>query len=212
MSYVYLGYGTTNSDGIAKLDHDANGDKIQHSYTGVGAGEIDVVASLDNPVSSGSIVSKTFVVSDCIFYDKGTLSDNHHWYNNDDLKSPVTRKEEYTEILYSSAYNRFQLTDKLNNNKVVFEFKTYESNNTDDYVIIQFDSGQNAIPFENLGITSTSDVRMEIEGNTLNAYTNGVKKLNNYPLKESISNGHLRLAVNPNSDGIRVSDIKVYPI
>ena len=68
MSYVYLGYGTTNSDGVAHLDHDANGDKIQHSYTGVGAGEIDVVASLDNPVSSGSIVSEPYEVLDTSFY------------------------------------------------------------------------------------------------------------------------------------------------
>lgn len=47
-TYTYLGYGTTDSNGVAKLDHDANGDAISHSYTGTGAGKIDVVASLED--------------------------------------------------------------------------------------------------------------------------------------------------------------------
>ena len=70
--YKYLGYGVTNENGVAKLDHDANGDEIQHSYTGVGAGEVDVVASLDNPVSSGSIVSETYSVIDAKHKYSGT--------------------------------------------------------------------------------------------------------------------------------------------
>ena len=69
MVYKYLGYGVTDSNGVAKLDHDAEGQELQHSYTGVGAGEIDVVASLDNPIVDGSIVSGTFSVFDC--YKKG---------------------------------------------------------------------------------------------------------------------------------------------
>lgn len=156
--------------------------------------------------------SKTFVVSDCIFYDKGTLSDNHHWYNNDDLRSMVTRKEEYTEILYSSTYNRFQLTDTLNANKVICEFKTYETNNIDDYFIIQFTGKQNAIPFSNLGITSTSEIRFEFEDNVADIYVNGVKKINSYPLQDNITNANLRIGLNPNSDGVRISDILIYPI
>ena len=57
-SYRYLGYGITNENGVAQLKYDENGDELEHSYTGVGAGEIDVLASLDYPVSSGSIVSE----------------------------------------------------------------------------------------------------------------------------------------------------------
>ena len=50
-TYNYLGYGVTDENGIAKLDHDANGDSISHSYTGTGAGKIDVVpkASISLP-------------------------------------------------------------------------------------------------------------------------------------------------------------------
>ena len=69
-NYTYLGWGTTDSNGVAKLDHDANGDEISHSYTGVGAGEIDVVAALDKPISSGTIVSTPYPVYDCTWVDK----------------------------------------------------------------------------------------------------------------------------------------------
>ena len=78
MVYKYLGYGVTDSNGVAKLDHDAEGQELQHSYTGVGAGEVDVVASLDNPVSSGSIVSGTLPVFDCYKYDEGLEATGHH--------------------------------------------------------------------------------------------------------------------------------------
>ena len=69
MVYKYLGWGITNENGVAKLDHDAQGQEIEHSYTGTGAGEIDVLASLDNPIVEGSIVSETYEVLDCIKYD-----------------------------------------------------------------------------------------------------------------------------------------------
>ena len=84
-NYVYLGYGTTDSTGKAKLDHDANGDAISHSYTGTGAGEIDVVASLDKPITEGSVVSTPYPVLDCIFMDyksDGTKNTDYYKSNN----------------------------------------------------------------------------------------------------------------------------------
>lgn len=71
MVYKYLGWGITNENGVAKLDHDAQGQEIEHSYTGTGAGEIDVLASLDNPITDGSIVSVPCNVWDCLVYDDG---------------------------------------------------------------------------------------------------------------------------------------------
>ena len=97
VSYNYLGYGVTNSEGIAKLEYNSEGQKRDHSYTGVGAGEIDVLASLDNPISQGSIVSGTLNVLDCYRHDEGTInSHNDIWtgISNTDL----TREAEYTTI------------------------------------------------------------------------------------------------------------------
>lgn len=59
-SYRYLGYGTTDSNGVA-----------HYTYTGTGAGEVDVIASLDNPISEGSIVSETYSIQDLLAYDTG---------------------------------------------------------------------------------------------------------------------------------------------
>ena len=70
--YRYLGYGTTDSNGIAKLDHDDTGSSIAHSYTGTGAGEIDVVASLDEEIVEGSIVSEIFVIDDCYWIEQSS--------------------------------------------------------------------------------------------------------------------------------------------
>ena len=73
-TYNYLGYGVTDENGIAKLDHDANGDSISHSYTGTGAGKIDVVASLDSPssISDSSLVSETYELEDCYWVEKSS--------------------------------------------------------------------------------------------------------------------------------------------
>ena len=71
MAYRYLGYGITNDKGIAKLEFDANGNPIDHSYTGTGAGELDIIASLDDSskISDSSIQSETYAVVDGIFKD-----------------------------------------------------------------------------------------------------------------------------------------------
>ena len=70
--YRYMGYGTTDSNGIAKLDHDAQGQAVTHSYTGTGVGEVDIVASLDEEIVEGSIVSEIFVIDDCYWIEQSS--------------------------------------------------------------------------------------------------------------------------------------------
>ena len=87
MAYRYLGYGITNDKGIAKLEFDANGNPIDHSYTGTGAGELDIIASLDDNehISDSSLQSETYTVLDCIFMDyksDGTHNTNYYKSNN----------------------------------------------------------------------------------------------------------------------------------
>ena len=76
-SYRYLGYGVTDSNGVAHLKKNAKDQDID-GYTGVGAGEIDIIASLDNPIVDGSIVSVPCNVLDCYKYDEGLLAEGHH--------------------------------------------------------------------------------------------------------------------------------------
>ena len=71
VSYRYLGSATTDANGIAK-----------YNFTGSGAGEIDYIASLDNPITSSSIVSETYEVLDCIWYDPLTETPlKNNWYS-----------------------------------------------------------------------------------------------------------------------------------
>ena len=62
MAKRYLGYGYTNAQGIAKLEFDPDGEPLTHSYTGVGAGIMDIVAE------SGNLESDPYQVYDCLLY------------------------------------------------------------------------------------------------------------------------------------------------
>ena len=90
MARRYLGYGYTNSQGIAKLEYDADGEPLTHSYTGVGAGKLDIVAE------SGSLQSETYAIYDCIVFDNAISSDyNDIWtLTNADL----TRASTYSRL------------------------------------------------------------------------------------------------------------------
>ena len=90
MARRYLGYGYTNSQGIAKLEYDADGEPLTHSYTGVGAGKLDIVAE------SGSLQSESYAIYDCIVFDNGISSDyNDIWTaSNADL----TRTSTYSRL------------------------------------------------------------------------------------------------------------------
>ena len=94
--YKYLGYGVTNENGVAKLEYNSEGQKRDHSYTGVGAGEVDVLASLDKPITDGSIVSETYPLIDGFKYDSGTDSSNTMWALNNNAK--LTRGTTYSTL------------------------------------------------------------------------------------------------------------------
>lgn len=81
VNYRYIGKGTTDSNGVAHISKDANGDPIDPAgYTGVGAGLIDVVASTDDPDHiSGMSLQETYEVLDCLYIDKCTSDDHANW-------------------------------------------------------------------------------------------------------------------------------------
>ena len=71
MARTLIGYGITNNQGIAKLDHDANDQSIE-GYVGEGAGSINIKAEC-------GLLSKTYSVMDYIKYDSGIDPDNTIW-------------------------------------------------------------------------------------------------------------------------------------
>jgi hypothetical protein len=97
-TYNYLGYGITDSNGKAKLEYDSEGNPLTHSYTGTGAGKVDIVASLDSEITESSLVSETFVLYDTLFYEKGVTGDPITNWLLLGSNGTLTRKSEYSVI------------------------------------------------------------------------------------------------------------------
>ena len=133
--YRYLGYGTTDSTGTAKLDHDANGDAIEHSYTGVGAGEIDVVASLDNPIASGSIVSETYSVLDCLVKDVNNSLAVTDYTLSSTTNTTLTIVDDYKLFHYDDTSSNIRRCT-LDTSITLSDFEIVGEIKTDDYVNI----------------------------------------------------------------------------
>ena len=62
MAYRLIETGTTNAQGIARCSN---------NYVGTGKGEVDFIASTDNPITEGSLQSETYAVWDTIWYFDG---------------------------------------------------------------------------------------------------------------------------------------------
>ena len=130
MTYRYLGYGVTNSDEIAKLEYDSNGDPIEHSYTGVGAGKINIVSSLDSTITESSIISPACIISDCLEYDKGTLNEHNDLFN---AMRVFTRNTDDTTVYYdntsgASAFQTYIPSISFNGDDYTIELEVTRSN------------------------------------------------------------------------------------
>lgn len=120
MARRLLGTGITNSNGVATLDTAPDGTTLTHSYTGVGAGKIDVVAE------SGSLQSETYELLDAIFVDNGVSTDyNDTGWTNSNLVSPLDRTDG-TKLEQSNTANagfRFRILSQTTDICIEFDFK-----------------------------------------------------------------------------------------
>lgn len=94
MAKRYLGYGYTNAQGVAKLEYDADGEPLTHSYTGVGAGKIDIVAE------SGTLQSESYTIIDAILSDINGVGNID--YTNP-TSATISRSSGYTSITASTV-------------------------------------------------------------------------------------------------------------
>lgn len=172
--YKYLGYGVTNSKGIAKLDHDKNGDPITHSYTGTGAGELDIIASLDNPstISDSSIQSEIYSLYDCIILDTGITGTATDLFTN--MTDVYDRTSNGTTVTYTNtgatAYqsktSNVPIEGKLN-----IDFELIECTNC-QIQTGRYETGKST-EYQQATITGTGKVHIEILPNGTYIYLNG---------------------------------------
>lgn len=152
VAYRYLGSATTDANGIAK-----------YNFTGSGAGEVDYIASLDNPITDGSIVSNTYEVTDATFYDKGILNDpqtNNNWYVRVPSNTSITRQSDGTLIEWSGTYGH-----------VIADYNNSVQNYCTTPFAIEFDllNNENGI-WQMYNGSSSSPVRVEQSFSQLGHY------------------------------------------
>lgn len=105
--YRYIGKGTTDSNGIAHMTEDADGQSC-NGYTGTGKGLTDIIASTDDSskISDSSILSEICSVWDYIVYDGGVTGDkSSSWtvhdseISTDENGTLIDKKGEYTSTI-----------------------------------------------------------------------------------------------------------------
>ena len=214
--YKYLGYGFTDENGVAQLKYDENGDELEHSYAGVGAGEVDVLASLDKPIVDGSIVSGTSSVLDCTFYDKGLDGSGNHNDNWENLSNnfEVTRGSEYTTLkpTQNGTYNRFIVPSvSIPSTPFVLEFNKPVFTGTGSQAIIVI--GSRALYFNYYGIANANHCKFQVNSDgSIYIWMDGERQSDS---SYNVSGGtSVRFQVQDNVEAISIkfSEFKIYPI
>ena len=207
MSYRYLGYGITDSNGEAKLEYDENGNHLDHSITGTGAGELDIVASLDKPIGSGSIVSETYEIFDCTFKDIN--GENTSWTNNSNNIDVTTSDTGVTlKAKVDSGQSRYIVpTASIPSAPYAIEFdKDFTSSSNDQIVVV----GGKAIYFSRYSALQTgTHVKFQLNSdNTIEWWIDGVKQTN-----ETYSSATtVRFQITNTNSIIKYSNFKIYPV
>ena len=186
-SYRYLGYGTTDANGVAHLTKNASGQDV-NGYVGTGAGEVDVIASLDNPISQGSIVSETLPVLDATFFDKGILNDPQTtdvWYNQQNAS--LTRSSEYSEITENggTAILRLKSANSIDKTSICVEFDVWVDNVNENFMsfantTVGTYKGAYKLSEMNLQAETWNHIKLEVDSNgvvTPNGITSAQKTL-----------------------------------
>ena len=203
-----LGTGVTDVNGNAVMTKDAGGQTLVHSYTGTGAGLVDVVAECT--IDSSTIVSTPYEVLDCLKYDKGT-SDAHNdiWDN----QSYVSRGTDYSTLQATTSARGFHFMSKIAETDFKIKFKIHNTSAPSGANIVwQFDTtSQQANGFAYYGITG-GDVEITKIGNNVTTKVNGETTRTNTLNKSASEIFRMSFMTGANGDNILISDLEAYPI
>ena len=142
VTYIYKGYGITDENGKAHLEYDSSGNPLTHSYTGTGAGEIDIVASLDSTIGDSSLVSETYSIYDYIKYDYGTQSDHNDIWTKIRGTESLTRGTEYTTLAEGTGDNFADIRTQIQNRDCVIEMDVRNDGSNSWITLLYQDSTQ----------------------------------------------------------------------
>ena len=202
-----IGYGYTNSQGIAKLDHIYvdGGDPIpvDHSYTGQGVGHMDIFA-----ISSG-VRSDTFDLLDCIWYltNSFNLSKSSSVTATSNTNSVTFSTSSSTGTFFFATTNTPALTHNNAMEVKVVNYSGTVSVRFDDTTLEQ-PSRSKSISSTELNIQAGDTLRVEDDGTRIYFYKNGELLDYNQAIGGNIRFG---FALGTNSS-LELTEMKVYPI
>ena len=220
ITYTPIGYGITDENGIAKLEYDAQGNPLTHSYTGTGAGKVDIVASLDNTITESSLVSEPYELIDAEWIYAGT--DNTQassWYNYnsliaisyDDNGTTATTDGATTRYLY---YNDSTVTtEKVGNFYAIPKNYMIEFDVTDITGSVSVYALDSSNTPKSKDLSETGHYKVIFNGEKLIVYKDGVEITDpSHPLTLSGNYIQFRFGFNATDESITFRDFIVYPI
>lgn len=225
VNYRCIGKGVTNSNGVAQMTHSSSDNGVtftqlaNNGYEGVGKGKVDIVASMDKIINSGSVQSEPYPITDAIYYDKGILNDPQTtdiWYNQQNAVN--TRGDTYSEITENggTAILRLKTANSIDKTNICVEFDVWQdgatSNNFMSFVNTTMSTYTGTYNLGNLNLQTETwnHIKLEIDNNgviTPNGLTSAQKTL-------SVNTNKMLFCFLTNGDitKIRFKDWRVYPI
>lgn len=217
VQYRYLGYGVTDEKGIAKLDHDPQGRAITHSYTGSGAGLVDIVASLDSEIGDGSLVSETYEVLDAKFKDIGTTGQSNYtsFYLYSNFNPQVTgtgtvftNSTSSSLQVYPQLDSATDLYDWIPSFCIEFDAVEVTGNLTNQAITITENGGSVKYKkFNAIGLNG--ECHMKITCTPTQIIT---QKNNETPITEDYSMSKVRIGILLNNGSLKYKNFVIYPI
>ena len=220
VTYIYKGYGITDETGKAKLEYDSSGTPLTHSYTGTGAGEVDIVASLDSTIGDSSIVSEIYSIIDALLFDHCTSEISGRWYNYQNILSvsydangmTITKTEQDTNTRFLYYNDPTISTTKIGGYNTIttpmaIEFDCSAMTGSIQLVFVDNASTPNQ---RFIGITTTGHYKIVLDGSTLKVYCDNTQIGNSLALTGT--NTQFRFGFDAPDESITIKDIVIYPI
>ena len=121
----------------------------------------------------------------------------------------MNRLPNYTRINNpSNIALRCQAGGTLTGSNFIITFKSHNTTNNDDYIIIQHGSSQTVISFSGAGIIGECDVKITFSDSKIYINVNEGEHIASVSLKDDLSKGWtFRLGINPNGSDIYFSEL-----
>ena len=199
-----IGTGTTDSNG-----------KITVSYTGTGAGKIQIVAV------NGNLTSETFELIDCGFYDPGTdnTKASSYTYNNTQISVAYSSNgTKITHIENNTTNTHFLYNDPVISSTKISNYYTILNNMAVEFDLTELDGTQidvyltDGTNSRSLPITSTGHYKVTIDGTRVHLFKDGEEQTLTGTVTMNGTNIRLSFLLNAYNESLTFKNLMIYPI